>query len=269
MYQDYEKLYDHVVTYAKDGPIATITLDCPENKNRITEQLIDELGKALDEANWDDEVRVVILQGTGEWSFGPGDISVIKSKLAVNLRAGRKIMVEISNVVKKMMTMTKPIIGIAEAGCVGGGCNLLLANDIVIAADTAWFMQVFADYALSPDTGGLWVLQHLVGPQKAKVLAMTAAPITAQTALEMGMVYKVVPRDQLYEEALSLARVIASKSPVGINHIKQISNRLYDYTMDTYFQIEADYLCLGSLSEDFKEKNAAVAQGREPVYKGI
>jgi enoyl-CoA hydratase/carnithine racemase len=264
----YEKTYDHVVTYEKENHIATITLDCPQNNNRINEQQIDELTQALDTANWDDEVRVVILRGTGDWSFGPGDITVIKEKLAKNLTEGRKIMHVISDMIKKMYTISKPIIGIADAGCIGGGCNLLLSSDIVIASEKAYFLEIFADYALSPDTGGLWALQRLVGPMKAKALAMTAEPVGAQAALAMGMVYKVVPADKTYEEAVALATKIASKSPVGINHIKQISNRLHDYSMDTYFQIEADYLCMGSLSEDFKETNIAIAQKRAPEYKG-
>ena len=264
----YEKKYDHVVKIEKDKHIATITFDCPENINRITEQQIDEFGAALDNAHWDKEIRVIILRGTGPVSFGPGDIEIIKSKLAKNLMEGREIMYEIANVIKKMYTISKPIIGLAEGGCIGGGCNLLLSSDIVIATENSYFHEVFADYALTPDTGGLWALQRLVGPMKAKAITMCAEPVGAQAALELGMVYKVVPADKAYDEALAMATKIASKSPVGINHIKQISNRLHEYSMDTYFQIEGDYLTLGALSEDFKETNLAMAQGRAPQYKG-
>ncbi len=264
----YEKKFDHVVKVEKEGHIATITLDCPQNINRLGEQLIDELSAALDNIHWDKEVRVAILRGTGDVSFGPGDLEIIKSKLAKNLPEGREVMYEISQMIKKMYTISKPIIGLAEGGCIGGGCNLLLSSDIVIASEKAYFLEVFVNYALSPDTGGLWALQRLVGPMKAKAIAMCGEPVGAQAALDMGMVYKVVSADKAYEEAFALATKIASKSPVGINHVKQISNRLHDYTMETYFQIEADYLCLGALSEDFKETNIAVAQNRAPEYKG-
>ncbi len=264
---EYEKQYEQVVKYEKKGTIANITLDCPENKNRINEQLIDELTQSLDKANWDDEIRVIILKGTGEWSFGPGDLSVINNKVAKNIKEGRKIMHVIGNMIKKMYTISKPIIGIADAGCIGGGCNLILSCDIVIASENAVFKEIFADYALSPDTGGLWALQRLVGPMKAKAIAMTAEAIDAKTALDMGMVYKVVSPEKTYEEAKTLAKKIASKSPVGINHIKQISNRMQDYTLESYFQIEADYLCISALSEDFKETNKAIAQERTPDYK--
>ncbi|TGE37024.1 enoyl-CoA hydratase/isomerase family protein [Desulfosporosinus fructosivorans] len=264
----YEKKYDHVVKIEKENQIATITFDSPENLNRLSEQVIDEFGAALDNAQWDHDIRAIILRGTGDISFGPGDIEIIKTKLAKNLALGREIMYEIANLIKKMYTISKPIIGLAEAGCLGGGCNLLLSSDIVIASEKAYFHELFVNYALTPDTGGLWALQRLVGPMKAKAITMCGEPVGAQLALEMGMVYKVVPADKAYEEAYALAKVITSKSPVGINHIKQISNRLHDYSMDTYFQVEGDYLTLGALSEDFKETNLAAMQKRAPQYKG-
>lgn len=264
----YEKSFDHVVMYEKDGHVATITFDCPENLNRFTEQVIDEFGGALDRAHWDEDVRVILLRGSGPVSFGPGDIEIIKTKLAKNLRAARVVMCEISNLLKKMYTIPIPIIGLAEGGCLGGGCNLILSSDIVIASEKAYFHELFVDYALTPDTGGLWALQRLVGPMRAKAICMLGEPVGALEAAELGMVYEVAPVETAYERARLLADKIAAKSPVGINHIKQISNRLHEYSMDTYFQIEGDYLALGALSLDFRETNLAAAEKREPVYKG-
>jgi enoyl-CoA hydratase/carnithine racemase len=171
MYQ-YEKKYDHVVKYEKDNMIATITLDCPQNMNRVSEQLIDELTEALKQANWDSDVRVVVLRGSGEISFGPGDLEIIKAKLGKNLQVAREVMVEIGNMLKLMYSMTKPIIGVAEGGCMGGGCNILLSSDIVIASEISYFHELFVNFALSPDSGGLWALQRLVGPMKAKAICM-------------------------------------------------------------------------------------------------
>jgi len=264
----YEKAYDHVVSYTKDGHVATITFDCPENLNRFSEQVIDEYGAALDRAHWDEEVRVVLLRGSGPVSFGPGDLSIIRTKLARDLTAARTVMYEIAALIKKMYTIPEPIIGVAEGGCLGGGCNLLLSSDIVIASETAYFHELFVDYALTPDTGGLWALQRLVGPMRAKAICMLGEPVGALEAAQLGMVYKVVPAATAYEQARELADKIAAKSPVGVNHIKQISNRLPDYTMDTYFQVEGDYLALGALSADFREVNVAAAEGRAPVFTG-
>ena len=265
----YEKKFDHVVTVEKDGHVATITLDCPQNLNRFSEQLIEELGAALDDIHWDDDIRVAILRGAGPVSFGPGDLDIIKTKLAKDLKSARQVMFEISSLIKKLYTIPVPVIGLAEGACLGGGCNLVLSTDIVVASEKASFHELFVNYALSPDTGGLWALQRLVGPMKAKALCMLGEPVGAQAALEMGMVYEVAPADQAYARARALADTIAEKSPVGINHVKQISNRLQDYTMDTYFQIEGDYLALGALSADFRETNIAAAEKRPPVFRGI
>lgn len=264
----YEKQYDQVLKVEKEGPIAIITFDCQEKSNCITEQQIDEFGAALDNVHWDKEVRVVILRGIGPISFGYGDMELIQRKLAGNLPEGRELMTEIANVIKKMYTISKPIIGLAEGRCIGGGCNLILSSDAVIASEKASFWQVFVNYALTPDTGGMWALQRLVGPMKAKMIAMCGEELDAQTAYEMGMVYKVAAADKAYDEAYALASKIAAKSPLGVNHIKQISNRLHEYSMDTYFQFEGDYITLGALSGDYKETLTAMAQQRAPKYKG-
>ena len=211
----YIKNYDHVVTYVKDGHVATITFDCPDNLNRFSEQVIDEFGTALDQAHWDDDVRVIILRGTGPVSFGPGDLSIIKTKLAKNLSAAREVMFEISSLIKKMYTIPTPIIGLAEGGCLGGGCNLLLSSDIVIASEKAYFHELFVDYALTPDTGGLWALQRLVGPMRAKAICMLGEPVGALAAAELGMVYQVAPAESAYQRA----RDLADKIEIGRAHV--------------------------------------------------
>lgn len=265
---EYEKKYDHVVTYETEGHVATISLDCPENLNRLGEQLIDELGAALDRVHWDPQVRVAILRGNGPVSFGPGDLSIISTKLAKDLPTGRQVMYEIGNLVRKLVSIPEPVIGVADGQCLGGGANLLLSCDLVVASSQASFQELFSLYAMSPDTGGLWALQRLVGPMRAKQLAMTAETIDAATAQRYGMVLEVVDPDKTLLRAQEIAEQIAAKSPVGIGHTKLISNRLQDYTLDTYLQVEADYLCLGALSGDFKETVAAGAQQRAPQYTG-
>lgn len=266
----YEKQFDHVVTLDvdRDAHIATITLDCAENLNRFSEQLIDELRHAVDAVRVDRDVRVVILHGDGPVSFGPGDLAVLRSKFAVSLPAGRQVMVEIGELIRALMFMPQPVIGVAEGDCLGGGCNLLLSTDMVVASEKARFHELFVNYALSPDTGGLWALQRLVGPMRAKAIAMLGEPVDAAHAKEYGMVLEVVPDGQAMKAARALAEAIAAKSPVGISHTKAIANRMEDYSIDTYFQVEADYLCLGALSADFRETNVAAAQGRPPAYRG-
>lgn len=266
----YEKSYDHVVTLDvnHESHIATVTLDCAENLNRFSEQLIDELRQAFNQIRVDREIRVVILHGNGPVAFGPGDLSVLKSKFAVSLPDGRQVMTEIGELIRSIMFLPQPVIGVAEGDCLGGGCNLLLSSDMVIASEKARFHELFVNYALSPDTGGMWALQRLVGPMRAKWLAMRGEPVSAREAKEYGMVLDVVPDGDAMAAALALAGEIAAKSPVGIAHTKAISNHMEDYTVETYFQVEADYLCLGALSADFREVAVAAAQQRAPQFTG-
>ncbi len=265
----YKKDYDHVVTSSVAEHIATITLDCAENSNRITEQLIDELTDALQQASWNTDVRAVLLTGTDPVSFGAGSLQIIQTKLAHDLVSARQVMGEIAAMVKLIYAMPKPVIGVAEGACMGGGANLLLSSDIVIVGEQASFQELFVDYALSPDTGGLWALQRLVGPMQAKVLAMTGEIVPATRAKELGMVYELTPPGQALDSARVLAQTIAAKSPVGVNHAKVLSNHMHDYTLDTYFQAEGDYLAMGALSSDFREVVTAAAQQRAPEFKGF
>ncbi len=266
----YEKAYDHVVTVESDAEshIAVVTLDCPENNNRLSEQTIDELRQAIDAIRVDRGIRVVILHGTGEICFGPGDLGTLKNRFAVSLPLGRQTMTEIGEMVRALMFMPQAVIGVAEGACDGGGCNLLLSTDMVIAEERSTFNELFVNYAMSPDTGGMWALQHLVGPARAKQIAMVGEPIAAEQAKEFGMVIDVVRDGDGMKTARALAAKIAAKSPMGIAHTKAISNHLADYTVESYFQVEADYLCLGALSHDFKETVAAVMQQRQPEFTG-
>lgn len=266
---EYTKDYDHVVTTSTEGAVATITLDSPENLNRITEQQIDELGTALEEISWNDDVRVVILTGTGPVSFGPGSLPIITEKLSRDLVTARRVMGEIAKMHRTLRTMPQPVIGVAEGRCMGGGMNLLLSTDVVIVDERATFQEVFVDYALSPDTGGMWALQRLVGPQHAKVLAMTGETIDAARAKEIGLVYEVASEGRAMDRARELAGVIASKSPLGVGHVKRLSNTMQDYTSETYFQAEADFLATGTLSHDFQEVLASATQKRSPQFKGF
>lgn len=150
----------------------------------------------------------------------------------------------------------------------GGGLNFLLSTDVVFVGEKATFQQVYADYALSPDMGGMWALQRIVGPQHAKALAFTADTIDAARAKEIGMVYEVTPAGQAMERARAFAEKVAAKSPVGITRTKRMSNSMQDYTMETYFQAENDYLATGALSSDFKELMAAAQAQRAPEFKG-
>jgi enoyl-CoA hydratase/carnithine racemase len=267
---DYIKHFDKVVDLAQDGPIATITFVCPENGNRMNEQWVDEYGTALRTAVRDRDTRVVVLKAEGDVFMGQGDLTyMIAPVMMKGVSYSRRIMHDIGDIVRTMYRSAQPIIAAVDGLAIGGGCGITLSSDILIASPKARFDEsIFAKSCLPCDSGGLWSLQRLVGPQNAKYLALSPDGVDAEEAFRLGLVAKVVPSDQLDAEVGRLAQYIAGLSPVGVNAIKQISNRLPEYSLDTYLQQEAEYISNGINSKDFAELVAALTAGRAPHYTG-
>jgi enoyl-CoA hydratase/carnithine racemase len=267
---DYIKHFDQVVTWEKKDKIATISFICPQNENKMNEQFVDEFGSALKDAVNDKDVKVIVMRAEGDVFIGTGDLQLMIAPVMMqSVAAGRKIMHNIGDIVRMMYRCSKPIIAAVDGLAAGGGCGLTLSADIVIASEKATFNEaIFAQSCLPCDSGGLWSLQRLVGTMKAKYLALRPEPVNAQEALTLGMVAKVVPSDKLYDEVYALAAYIAALSPVGVNAIKQISNRMPEYSLDTYLQQEAEYISQGIVSKDFKELVASIMENRLPEFIG-
>ncbi|MDO4539741.1 MAG: enoyl-CoA hydratase/isomerase family protein [Syntrophomonadaceae bacterium] len=268
MYHNYESKYEQVVRVEKQDHIAVITLCNAEDWNRVTEQSVDQLTAALEDIQYDKDIFVAVLHGEGPISFGPGSLDIIASKLAKNVTECREIMQEIGNMMRRLYYLRVPVIGVAERKCIGAGASLAFSTDILIADEKASFVEIFVDYGLIPDTGGLYALQRLVGPMQAKAIAMQGDPLSAQQAKELGLVYQVAPKGTALEAGMALARKLAAKPPLALSQIKQISNRMQDYTLDTYFQAEADNMAFCTLGRDFKELMKAMQEKREPEFKG-
>jgi enoyl-CoA hydratase/carnithine racemase len=268
--KDYKKHFEKVVTWEKENGVATIKFVCPQNQNMMNEQWVDEYGTALKEATEDDSVRVIVLKGEGDVFIGTGDaMLMIFPVMMQSAAAGRKIMHSIGDIVRMMYHCPQPIIAAVDGLAAGGGCGITLSSDIVIASNKAVFDETpFGKACLPCDSGGLYSLERLVGQMKAKYLALRPEPVKAQEALELGMVAKVVPSETLYDEVYALANYIASMSAVGVSAIKSIANRIPEYSLDTYLQVEAEYISNGIVSDDFKELATALAENRTPVWTG-
>jgi enoyl-CoA hydratase/carnithine racemase len=266
----YIKHFDKVVDLKKDGHVATITFICPENNNKMNEQWVDEYGTALREAVNDRETRVVVLKSEGDVFMGQGDMAyMIAPVMMKGTSYAREIMHNIGDIVRTMYRCAQPIIAAVDGLAIGGGCGITLSSDIIIASEKAAFNEsIFAKSCLPCDSGGLWSLQRLVGTQNAKYLALSPDPIGADEAFRLGLVAKVVPSEKIYDEVYGLANYIAGLSPNGVNAIKQISNRMPEYSLETYLQQESEYISNGINSKDFFELASALTEGRAPTYIG-
>jgi 2-(1,2-epoxy-1,2-dihydrophenyl)acetyl-CoA isomerase len=177
-------------------------------------------------------------------------------------------MQKISAMVIALREMPKPVIAAVNGVAFGGGCNLALACDILIASESAVFSQIYSLIGIHPDTGGTYFLPRLVGSAKACELLFTGRPVDAAEAKEIGMVNKVVPANQLETTARTLATELTQRSPLAMEMIKKSLYQGLNADLETVLEQEARALSILMFSADHKEAISALQEKRAPVFKG-
>ena len=267
---------DTVLRRVEDG-VAWITLNRPDAGNAITAAMRDQVVVWLEEASADLGVRVVVLTGAGDKGFCTGaDLRSSGHGLprpdgapdrAVG-DAARLIRTGWQRLVSAVLDCEKPVIAAVNATAAGGGMHLALACDLVLAAEEAKFIEVFVRRGIAPDAGGAYLLARLVGPQKAKELFFFGDDVPARDAERMGLVNKVVPRDELLAEAGAWAARLAGSPTKAIGVAKYLTNRALDTDRATALWDEAVGQELVTGTEDCREGLAAFAERRPPVFRG-
>lgn len=254
-----------VVLYEKIGQIAKITLNRPKALNSMNGELVSTLAARLDDAKNDDEVRVIILTGSGKGFCAGGDLTYLKQ--LTNVVEARKFIVEVGALVKQIQSIAKPIIAMVNGVAAGAGFNLALACDIVFAADTARFAQSFVKVGLVPDCGGMYLLPKIVGMHKAKELMFTADLINAQTADSLGLLNKVVAPEELEAATIAFAEKLLMSAPIALGMVKQTLNGMEDMTLENWLAHEADMQTLCMQTKDHQEGISAFLEKRAPEFK--
>ena len=254
----------------QDG-IATITLDRPEMRNALTPALFEALGALLDEVAANPDDRVLVLTGTGHAFCSGADLSGGDDdarRLAEGPVSRAQWTRQTTAAALSLHRMAKPTIAAVNGVAAGGGCNLALGCDIVFAAESARFAEIFVNRGLALDYAGTWLLPRLVGLQRAKDLAFRGELLGANEAHELGLVLEVVPDERLAERVAEYARVLAAKPPIALGLIKNGLNRStsWDFEQALEYEVQAQSECLGS--RDFREAMAAWVQKRDGVYQG-
>ncbi len=267
--------YEHV-TLERENVIALITLNRPERLNSLGTKMLDELTAALEEVATDDQIRVVILTGAGRGFCGGADLAELGGAPAElggapaeqrNLRT--KPLSRYGNLMLHLRSLEKPIIAAVNGIAAGGGFSLAMCCDIRIASETARFSSIFVKRALVPDMGLTYLLPRAVGTSKALELMFTGDIINAQEAKEIGLVSKVVPADQLIDEAKKLAGRIAKGPPLAIELAKKAvyaAEETSNFATALAYEAWAQGICI--TSEDAREGIASFLEKREPVFKG-
>jgi enoyl-CoA hydratase len=250
-----------------DGAVALVTLNRPSVLNALNSQLLSELSQALTDLERNDEVRAIIITGAGAKAFAAGaDIAELNALAnsvegAAKARIGQALTLQIER-------LSKPVIMAVNGFALGGGCELAMAGDIRIASENARFGQPEVNLGLMPGYGGSQRTTRLLGRGMAMFLCLSGDMVDAQMALEMGLVERVVPQDELLSAAKKLAQTIASKAPLAIAACKRAINTGAHLSMPDALEIEA--LEFGTLvnTNDFKEGTSAFLEKRKPAWKG-
>ncbi len=250
----------------RDGEVAVVTLNRPERLNTIDILMIEELEDAIRVFKGEKSIRAVVLTASGRVFSAGGDFQLLQ-ELDTAAKA-QQVIGRLGVIVEEITEMDKVWIAAVNGAAAGGGANLALACDLVIASEEARFAQSFINIGLVPDTGGFWLLWRAVGMGRAKELALTGRMISAREAERYGMVLKVVPGDKLYEEALELARALAKKPPLAVGFIKRMANRIGEISRRAYLDMESCLMGIALQTQDHKEGLKAFLEKREPYFRG-
>jgi enoyl-CoA hydratase len=246
--------------------IATVTINRPKFLNALNPATIRELSAAFEEIAGREDIGVVLLTGAGEKAFVAGaDISEMRHFTAVD---ALEFALFGQGVLERIERLPQPVIGVVNGFALGGGCELAMACDLLIAADSAKLGQPEVNLGIIPGYGGTQRLPRLVGRNLAKEIVLTGEMITAQRAYEIGLVNRVVPQAGLMDAARETAKKILSKGPVAIRTAKMAMNRGLDLDLSNACALEANAFAVGFSTADRLEGMTAFLEKRKAVFTG-
>ena len=255
--------YETLIVETRDG-VSLIRLNRPEALNALNSQLLGELTAALDAAEADEAVRCLVITGS-ERAFAAGaDIKEMSAKTYAQMFAEDFFGAS----ARRIEQFRKPIIAAVAGYALGGGCELAMLCDFIIAADTAKFGQPEINLGVAPGIGGTQRLTRFVGKSKAMEMILTGRMMDAEEAERAGLVSRDVPADQLVGEAMAAAAKIAGQSPLAVMMNKELVEAAYETTLATGVAMERRLFHSLFAFDDQKEGMAAFIEKRKPTFKG-
>lgn len=252
----------NTVTYEIQGNIAIVRLNRPDKLNALNMELVWDFVQVFNELEKNKDVKVVIITGNGRAFCAGADVNeMLNMSIEEVTRVGHAPMWE------RLRTFRKPVIAALNGLTVGGGLELAMSCDIIIAAESAMLGQPEINLGIIPGAGGTQRLTRTVGKYKGMEMVLTGKLITSWEAYRRGLVVKVVPDEALLDEAIRLAKDIASKSGFAVEMGKEAVNKALETTLQQGLDIERRNFYLTLASEDGKEGMRAFVEKRKPVWK--
>ncbi len=255
--------YAEILVEVPEPHVGLVRLNRPEKLNALSTRMLDELVRALDGFEADAEIRVVVLTGNDRAFAAGADIREFQEVTFLDMLRGHRV-----TVWERIRRFPKPLVAAVSGYCLGGGCELAMACDLVVAAETARFGQPEINLGVLPGAGGTQRLPRIVGKHRAMELILTGRHLTAQEAYAWGLVNRVVPQERYLEEALALAREIASKAPIAARLAKEAVLRSMDTPLEVGLEYERRLWALVFATEDRQEGVRAFLEKRTPVFRG-
>jgi len=257
---------DTALLYSFADGVATITLNRPDVFNSINKPVALALQQRLRACQADASVRAVVLTGTGRAFCAGQDLAEITGPNAPDV--SEIVEKHYNPIVLLIRELDKPVIAAVNGVAAGAGANLALACDIVVAKESASFIQAFSKIGLVPDSGGTYFLPRLVGMQRASALMLTGDKVSAAEAVQMGMIYKAFADDSFGQEVSKLAHKMANLPTKGLAYTKQLLNSTFANDVAQQLRAEGDYQLRAGQTADYREGVSAFLEKRQPTFTG-
>ncbi len=251
-----------------NGPLATLTINRPEARNAFSPEMLSLWRKSLEQARDDDRVRVIILTGRDDSFCAGGDLQEMAEGKLQGWDMKRFLWETVYPIPFIMENLDKPVIAAVNGAAAGAGLDMALMCDLRICSETAKFSASYINIGLVAGDGGAFFLQRLVGLGKALELLLTGDPISAEEALRIGLINRMVAQDRLLEEAVTLAEKLAAKPPLAIRMMKRAVYESRHGNLRGHLDFISSQLALLSRTDDHLEAVKAFLEKRKPEFKG-
>lgn len=252
-------------------PLLALTLDRPQRRNSLTDDIVLALIDTLEAASADEEIRAVVLAAEGD-NFCSGFDLAGRTSDGIRPRPGsisRRMPYLVNRLIPVMLEVQVPIVCAVRGWAVGLGFSLVLASDFAIAADNARLRAPFTAMGITPDSGTSWLLPRLAGVARAKGILMLGEEVSGAEAADWGLIHQAVPPERVDAEVAALAARLASSATVAVGLTKTLVQRGRGRSLDAHMSDEAFAMELSSRSADFREWTESRRDGRPPEFTGL